>query len=130
MSHRRTRWFVVGGLVVATALAAGASRWASSQPDGLEEVSVDEGFEETAEDHPLGDGPFADYGTEGADDEGSVTGIAGVVGVAATFVVAGGAVALVGAASRRRAGRAGQAGRDPDGEPGAGSNTAPTSTPS
>lgn len=102
MSDRRTRWFLAGGIVVALALAAGVSRGASSQPDGLEKVSVDEGFEETATDHPLAESPFADYATRGVHDEGTARGIAGVVGVGLTFVVAGGAVALVGAVARRR----------------------------
>lgn len=119
MSDRRTGWFLAGGLVVALVLAAGVSRWASSQPDGLEKVSVDEGFEQTATDHPLGESPFADYATSGVHDAGTATSIAGVVGVVLTFVVAGGAAALLGAATRRRARRerGGGAGAGPGAAP-------------
>lgn len=77
--------FVVGGLVVVLGLAFFVSPLASESPDGLERVSIDEGFAETAEEHPLDDGPLADYGVEGVEDEGLSTGLAGVIGVAITF---------------------------------------------
>jgi len=80
--------FIVGGLVVALGLAFFASPFASGSPDGLERVSIDEGFAETAEDHALDDSPLADYGVEGVDDERLSTGLAGVIGVAITFGVA------------------------------------------
>jgi hypothetical protein len=80
--------FVVGGLLVVLGLASFASPFASSSPDGLEKVSIDEGFSGAAEDHTLGDGPLADYGVEGVEDERLSTGLAGVIGVAITFGVA------------------------------------------
>jgi len=85
---RRNVWlFVIGGLIVALGLAFFASPYASSSPDGLEKVSIDEGFDATAEEHTLADSPLADYGVEGVEDEGLSTGLAGIIGVAVTFGV-------------------------------------------
>jgi hypothetical protein len=77
--------FIGGGLIVALGLAFFVSPLASSSPDGLERVSIDEGFAETAEDHTLADSPLADYAVEGVDDENLSTGLAGTIGVAITF---------------------------------------------
>ena len=83
---RKNVWlFLVGGLIVTLGLAFFVSPFASSSPDGLEKVSIDEGFDETADEHALVDGPLADYGVEGVQDEGLSTGLAGVIGVAITF---------------------------------------------
>jgi hypothetical protein len=79
---------VIGGLIVALGLAFLVSPWASSSPDGLEKVATDEGFIDTAEDHDLADGPLADYGVDGVEDESLSTGLAGIVGVAITFGIA------------------------------------------
>ena len=79
--------FVVGGLLVALGLAFFVSPLASASPDGLEKVSIDEGFDAAAEDHALGDSTFADYGVDGVEDEGLSTRLAGVVGVVLTFGV-------------------------------------------
>jgi hypothetical protein len=96
----RTLAFVLGGLAVALLLAFFVSRYASSQPDGLEKVAADKAIDTDERDHSLAEGPFADYETSGIDDPGLATGVAGVVGVAITFVVAGGVIWV---ASRRRA---------------------------
>lgn len=104
MSSTGTRWFVLGGLVVVLALAFGASRYASSQPDGLEKVASEKGLDSNEKAHALTDSPFADYETRGVSDPGLRTGIAGVVGVAITFCAAGGVVWVV--ARRRHVGRA------------------------
>jgi hypothetical protein len=77
--------FLVGGLIVVLGLAFFVSPYASSSPDGLEKVSIDEGFADTAEEHTLADGPLADYGVEGVEDEKLATGLSGVIGVAITF---------------------------------------------
>jgi cobalt/nickel transport system permease protein len=79
---------IVGGLLVALGLAFFVSPFASSSPDGLEKVATDEGFIDTAEDHGLADGPLADYGVEGVDDDSLSTGLAGIIGVVLTFGVA------------------------------------------
>ncbi|HEX6231458.1 MAG TPA: PDGLE domain-containing protein [Actinomycetota bacterium] len=88
MDRKTLVLFVVGGLIVALGLAFFVSPFASSSPDGLEKVAIDQGFAETAEEHALADGPLADYGVRGVEDEGLSTGLAGVIGVAITFGVA------------------------------------------
>ena len=62
---QRTRWFILGGLALALALAFGASRYASSQPDGLEKVAAENGLDSDEKPYALTDGPFADYETRG-----------------------------------------------------------------
>ena len=94
----RTRRFALAALVVTLLLAGVASYYASSQPDGLEHVAERTGFLDSAEEHPAGDGPIADYRVRGVDDPRLAGGIAGVVGVAVTLVLAGG----LGYAVRRR----------------------------
>ena len=91
--------FLAGGLLVALALAFFVSPEASSQPDGLDKVAIDEGFAESETDHALADAPTAGYGVEGVDDERLSTGLAGILGVTVTFALAGGLFLLV-----RRAG--------------------------
>lgn len=88
MDRKSLVLFVVGGLIVVLGLAFFVSPLASSSPDGLERVSIDEGFAESAEEHRLAEGPLADYGVEGVEDAGLSTGLAGVIGVAITFGVA------------------------------------------
>lgn len=87
---RRLWWFLGIGLVVALIVAGVVSGFAASDPDGLERVAIDEGFEETAEDHALADSPLADYAVSGVEDERLSTGLAGIIGVALTLLVAGG----------------------------------------
>ena len=77
--------YVVGGLLVALGLAFFVSPLASGDPDGLEKVAIEQGFDDTAEDHALGDGALADYGVRGVEDDDLSTGLAGVVGVVITF---------------------------------------------
>lgn len=95
--------FVTVGLALAVALAFVVAPEASSQPDGLEKVAIDEGFIDGAEDHDLAGSPTADYGVEGVDDARLSTGLAGVFGIAVTFVVAGGLLLLVRRAKRPEA---------------------------
>jgi hypothetical protein len=84
---RRTWLFLGAGLLVTVVVAAVASGFASSDPDGLEKVAIDRGFADTAEDSAAADSPLADYGVEGIDNERIGTGIAGIAGVAITVVV-------------------------------------------
>lgn len=76
---------LVGGLLVTLGLAFFVSPLASGSPDGLEKVSIDQGFADSAEDHTFADGPLADYGVTGVEDEGLSTGLSGIIGVAITF---------------------------------------------
>jgi len=76
--------FAASGLVVAALLVLVAPL-ASSAPDGLERVAIDQGFIETAEDHALSESPLADYEVGAVEDEATGTRVAGVVGVLVTF---------------------------------------------
>jgi hypothetical protein len=86
----RTPAFIGVSLLVALLLAAVVSFYASSNPDGLERVAGDTGFNAAEEDHALAGSPFADYGTSGVDNARLSGGLAGIVGVLATFALAGG----------------------------------------
>jgi cobalt/nickel transport protein len=102
MTKQKTWAFFVGFAVVALVIAGALSYFADANPDGLdsatlkgcEVVTTDAGEELTgdciaknAADHHLADSPLAGYAV-GGDDR--FTGIAGVAGVLATAVVAGG----------------------------------------
>jgi hypothetical protein len=91
----RTAWFVVGAILVTLLVAGVASYYASSSPDGLEKVAADKGLDANATDHSLADGPLADYGVTGVDNERMSVGLAGVIGVVVTLAVAGGLFLLV-----------------------------------
>ena len=98
---RRLRWFLGIGLVVTLLVAGGLSLFASGEPDGLERVSIDEGFAGAAADHALADSPLADYGVSGIENDAG-TSIAGIVGVFATLVAAAGLLYLISRVGRRR----------------------------
>ena len=83
------RKFYISGFVVSLFLAGVVSFYASSSPDGLEKVAEDIGFIETAKDHSNADGALADYGVKGIENERTSVGVAGVIGVIGTAVVAG-----------------------------------------
>ncbi len=117
-SRRRTTGFLLVGLLVALVIAGVGSYYASSSPDGLEWSAEKEGFLDTAEDSATADSPLADYAVSGVDDSRLSGGLAGVVGVAVTLVLAGGITLLV----RRRPGAEGH---DPADEP-ADAGAAPT----
>ncbi|MBB5790844.1 energy-coupling factor ABC transporter permease [Jiangella mangrovi] len=74
---------LIGGGVVALALAGIVSFFASSNPDGLEYVAEGEGFLDTAQDHAFGGFGLADYGEVG----GIPVGVAGIIGVAVVVVL-------------------------------------------
>lgn len=90
-----TRRFWAVGLLVALLVAGFGSYYASSHPDGLEYVAERTGFLDSAEDSPTAGSPFADYSTEGVDDERLGGGIAGVVGVLVTLALMGGLAMVV-----------------------------------
>ena len=91
--------FVGLGLVVAAALVIVVAPRASSSPDGLERVAAEKGIDSEVREHTLGASPFADYGVEGVDDAGLGTVVAGLLGVASTFVIC---IAAVWVIRRRR----------------------------
>lgn len=94
-SRRRTTGFLLVGLLVALVIAGLGSYYASSHPDGLEWSAEKEGFLDTAKDSATADSPLADYAVSGVDDGRLSGGLAGVIGVAVTLVLAGGITLLV-----------------------------------
>lgn len=114
--------FLVGFGLVAVLIAGLLSYLAYPHPDGLDTVTMDgcevteadgaerlegECIARNAEDHRLAGGPLADYTVNGDD---GLLGFAGVLGVLATLVVAGGLFWLL---RPRRAAPADE--RSPDG---------------
>ena len=93
--RRNIAGLVAAGLVVAVALATFVSPFASAAPDGLEKVAADKALDTEVEDHALADGPLADYGVEGVDNQRVGTGLAGLIGVAVTFAVGFGLFAAI-----------------------------------
>ncbi|WP_449064040.1 energy-coupling factor ABC transporter permease [Planomonospora algeriensis] len=96
-SPRPARPFLLAGVGVTLLLAGVVSFFASGDPDGLERVAEDEGFLGQATDHALGSWALADYGDVG----GVPVGVAGLLGVGITILVAG---AVAYAARRRKDG--------------------------
>lgn len=83
------RKFYVAGFIASLFLAGVVSFYASSQPDGLEKVAGDIGFIKTAKDHANAEGTLAGYSVNGIENERASVGVAGVIGVIGTAVVAG-----------------------------------------
>lgn len=86
----RNRTFLLVGLLGSLLLAGVGSHYASSNPDGLEYVAEATGFADTAEPHAGADGPLADYRVDGVADDRLADGLAGVVGVLVTLLLAAG----------------------------------------
>ncbi len=82
-----TRIFLIGAVGMSLITAVVISQFAVDDPDGLERVAIDEGFEESASDLALDSSFFADYATEGVDNETLSLAVAGVSGTALTLVV-------------------------------------------
>jgi cobalt/nickel transport system permease protein len=95
-----TRTFIIGGVLVAAFFAAVVSQFAVGDPDGLERDAEDEGFIERAGDHAFRGSLFADYATDGIDNETLSLAVAGLTGVALTLLLGYGVVN----ASRRTSG--------------------------
>ena len=85
MRRMPTRVLVGLGLLVAVVLAGLVSLRASDRPDGLERVAQDQGFADQAEEHPVGDGPLADYELGGRESA-----VPGLVGVALVLMLVSG----------------------------------------
>lgn len=92
----RNRTFLLVGLVAALLLAGVGSHYASDRPDGLEYVAEATGFAGSAEPHAGADGPLADYRVDGVGDDRLAGGLAGVVGVLVTLLIAAGLARLLG----------------------------------
>jgi cobalt/nickel transport system permease protein len=89
------RGFVIGAGLVALVFATVVSQFAAPDPDGLERVAEDQGFIDSAQDHALAGGPFADYATRGLGNETLSLAIAGIVGVVITLLIGLGVVYAV-----------------------------------
>ncbi len=89
------RKFFASALLVSALLSGGASFYASSSPDGLEKVAEEVGFSETAKDHTFGDFKLSDYGISGLENARLSVGLAGLIGVVATALVAMGLFMLI-----------------------------------
>ena len=87
-------------LALAIGLAAAASPYASSSPDGLETVAAEQAFLDRGELHAVQErSPVPDYAFPGIDDPRAATGLAGFTGTLLVFGLGYGLVAL----ARRRA---------------------------
>lgn len=91
----RTRRFLLVSLAVTLVIAGFVSLYASAHPDGLEYVAEAAGFLDTAEEPATATSPLADYGVRGVADPRLSGGLAGVLGVIVTLLLAGGLAWLV-----------------------------------
>jgi cobalt/nickel transport system permease protein len=95
--HHRVpmRTFLIGGLLTALFFAAVVSQFAADDPDGLESVAIETGIDESGETHSLSDSIFADYATEGLQNESASLAIAGITGTLIVLAVGWGLFAAV-----------------------------------
>lgn len=83
MNKKNLLW----GLLLALAVAAFLSPFASSSPDGLERVAEDKGFLHFAEGIEMIRAWMPDYVFPGVANEGLATSLAGIVGTVLVFIV-------------------------------------------
>lgn len=81
------RTFVIGGIMAALFFGAVVSQFAVDDPDGLESVAIETGFDESGEEHALGDSIFADYATAGLENETLSLAVAGMAGTVIVLAV-------------------------------------------
>jgi hypothetical protein len=93
------RYWWVAGLAIAGVVAVLASAFASGDPDGLDSVAIEQGFEEAGREP--GFEVLPDYTIPGLDGTQSTI-VAGIVGIAIVFVL----VLLLGRLLARRRNRA------------------------
>jgi cobalt/nickel transport system permease protein len=92
--------FITVGVALALALAFFLSPYASSQPDGLNKVAIDQGFDQQERPHALEGLPTAGYEVRRIGSDRLSTGLAGLIGVGVTFALGLGLFALVRAGRR------------------------------
>lgn len=93
-----SRVFVVAALLVTIALGGGVSYYASPNPDGLERVAIDQGFDTRGTSPDQQESPLAGYGVTGIDHVRLSTAAAGVAGVAGCFLL----TYVISSATRRK----------------------------
>jgi hypothetical protein len=98
--------FALGAIVVTIALAAVASPFASTSPDGLNKVAIDKGFDGNAKASAVDESPLAGYSVENVENAKVSKGLSGLVGVVITLLIAGVLFGGLWVLARRRAGRA------------------------
>ncbi len=89
-SKIKTRRFFLVFLLAALLIGGVVSFYASGYPDGLEYVARFTGFLDTAKHSASADSPLADYGVAGVRNVRLSRGIAGIIGVLVTVLLAGG----------------------------------------
>lgn len=102
MNRKPITLFVLLGVGLALALAFFVSPLASSSPDGLERVAIDQGFDGQATEHAMATGPLADYSVAGVHQTWLSTGLSGVIGVVLCFALAGALVLAIRWTRRRQ----------------------------
>jgi hypothetical protein len=100
----RNRTFVITALALTLFLAGVVSYWASSNPDGLNKVAIDLGFDSAETQHASDASPLAGYETKGVDNPWLSRMISGVTGVGITLAIGGGLFLVL---------RRGRSGADP-----------------
>jgi cobalt/nickel transport system permease protein len=113
---RRTGRVWLSGLAATLVCAGVVSFYASADPDGLEKVAAEFGFEDTATEHGMAQSPLADYGVADLESARLSGGLAGVAGVGATLAVGSGVFVTV---RRRRSAAVETAASAPSAEGGA-----------
>lgn len=96
-----SKQFYISGAIVTLFLAGFVSFYASSHPDGLEKVAGKIGFLDTAKEPATAGSALAGYSVKGVENARISGGIAGVLGVAATGVVATGIFYFLGKRKRK-----------------------------
>jgi len=81
------RAFVIGSVVVTMLVATVVSQFAVDDPDGLEAVAEDAGFISSGQEHGFSDSIFADYATDGINNESLSLAVAGIAGTIITLAV-------------------------------------------
>jgi len=87
--HTGMMLFAVGAVLVALLLAAFASPFASTAPDGLNKVAIDKGFDGEAKASAVDDSPLAGYAVKNVQNEQVSKGLSGIAGVVITLLIAG-----------------------------------------
>ncbi|HET6692169.1 MAG TPA: PDGLE domain-containing protein [Miltoncostaeaceae bacterium] len=97
--------FTALALALAVGLATAVSPFASSHPDGLERVAIDQGFIGAGAGHPAQDAsPIAGSAFPGVRDPRVATGAAGFVGTLGIFALGSGIAWTLRRGRRARAG--------------------------